>query len=541
MALLFVTAPVFSGGSGQSPGAAPSNMPANDGPFASYPETLTIAVPISIQTTVPAPPQGETWEKNFVTSFYQEKLNIAWKSTWTVDQSQANEKLNAAIASNDLPDMFMTGTEALGRMIKAEQVQPLDEAYERYASPRLREIVDFQEKRGWLPGFVNGKHYALPAMNDAATSVVMLFIRKDWLDKLNLKEPTTIDELLVVARAFRDRDPDGNGQRDTIAFALDRDLGVNRTGINSLANPLGAYPRSWIKDGKGGLTHGSIQPEMKEVLSLMRTMYSEGLIDREFAVKDTMQVSQDVIAGKVGIMPGLFWTPGFPLVMSVEANPAVDWIPIPILMNRQGKRISQNNIAIAGTFVVRTGFPHPEALIKTMNLWAEMFHGEYAEHFQQLVVQPQYQEDFGGNWQMMNLPAFFQHPDKNVFLSDNVIEAIKANNIDLCTTGEARRTVEMIQAGGPNGWAQSRIFNEGGTIQTLKRYDSFMFNEFLGAPTSTMILRTATLEKLEDEMVFGIITGSQPLDSFDKFVSDWKAQGGDQIIKEVSDWYRSVQ
>jgi putative aldouronate transport system substrate-binding protein len=32
-----------------------------------------------------------------------------------------------------------------------------------------------------------------------------------------------------------------------------------------------------------------------------------------------------------------------------------------------------------------------------------------------------------------------------------------------------------------------------------------------------------------------------PISTFDTFVRDWKAQGGDTITKEVSDWYKSVK
>jgi putative aldouronate transport system substrate-binding protein len=513
-------------------------LPDNDGPFTPYAETVPITTYYEIVSGV-FPPTGETFEDNFITRFYTEKLNVKFKLSWEVDVSESVEKLNAAVASNDLPDMFQANFETLGRLIKAGQVQVLDEVYEKYASPRLREICEYQEGRGFLPGLVNGKRYALPLMGDPAGYTPMMYIRKDWLDKLGLTVPATMDEFLAVARAFRDRDPDGNGINDTIAFALDRDFNWNRTGINSLANPLGAYTRFWIPDGQGGLTYSSIQPEIKELLILMQSMYEEGLLDKEFVVKDANRMAEQVIAGQAGIVPGLFWNVLFPLLMSVDANPEADWIPVPVLKNKQGLRIAQSTIAGTMAFVVRTGFDHPEALIKVMNLWAEMFHGEYADYFNQLVSTEHY-INIAGIWNMYCLPAFFQHPDKNLFLSDNVIEAVNAKNIDLCTTGEARRTYEMIMGGGTEGWGQSRVFYEGGTMQILKEYDGFVFNEFLGAPTSTMIMRTATLDKLEDETFFAVITG-ESINRFDDFVRDWRAQGGDQITREVNEWYRSIQ
>lgn len=53
--------------------------------------------------------------------------------------------------------------------------------------------------------------------------------------------------------------------------------------------------------------------------------------------------------------------------------------------------------------------------------------------------------------------------------------------------------------------------------------------------TPTMETKWANLKKLEDETVLKIILGQAPIDSFDKFVKDWKAQGGDEITAEVAE------
>jgi putative aldouronate transport system substrate-binding protein len=43
----------------------------------------------------------------------------------------------------------------------------------------------------------------------------------------------------------------------------------------------------------------------------------------------------------------------------------------------------------------------------------------------------------------------------------------------------------------------------------------------------------ANLLKLEEEDFIKIVTGTEPLDYFDTFVSNWKKQGGDEIIDEI--------
>ena len=53
--------------------------------------------------------------------------------------------------------------------------------------------------------------------------------------------------------------------------------------------------------------------------------------------------------------------------------------------------------------------------------------------------------------------------------------------------------------------------------------------------TKTMESKWASLDKLEKETFLKIIMGAAPLDSFDKFVQDWKKQGGDQILAEIDE------
>lgn len=507
-----------------------------DGPFTPYAETVEITIPYSTSPNV-FYVEGESHEDNFVSKFYTEKLNVKYKAKWIVDSSQSAEKLNAAVASNDLPDMFIASPELAGRLMKAGQIQALDEVYNKYASDRLKEIGNYQGGRGFLATSKDGKIYGMPQSGDFANNIPMYFIRKDWLDKLGLQVPTTQDELLNVARAFRDQDPDGNSKKDTIAIAFDKTLGQDRAGINAFANPFKAYSAIWVKDSNDGLVYSSILPEMKTALGFMQTLYSEGLLDKEFAVKDGSKVAEDIAAGKIGIFPGVFWSSLWPLAGSVDNNPSADWVPCTIAKNVDGKKVTQNKVFAPSNFVVSSSFKHPEALIKSMNLWAEMFHGEYSKQFNDMLSTDKY-KPIADNWHVYALPGFFQHPEKNIFLSENFIEMWDAQNPELAKTGEASNRWEIVKSGGSQGWAHKKFLTEAEPI--LKQYEEFVYDEFVGAPTQTMVLRTANLSKLEYEKFIAIIMG-ESLDSFDKFVSDWKSQGGEKITVEVNEWYKSVK
>lgn len=74
---------------------------------------------------------------------------------------------------------------------------------------------------GMISG-ADGKIYTLPyktAEGDVGVESP-LWINKAWLDKLGLAVPKTIDEFTNALRAFRDKDPNGNGVQDEIPYLV---------------------------------------------------------------------------------------------------------------------------------------------------------------------------------------------------------------------------------------------------------------------------------------------------------------------------------
>jgi hypothetical protein len=71
--------------------------------------------------------------------------------------------------------------------------------------------------------------------------------------------------------------------------------------------------------------------------------------------------------------------------------------------------------------------------------------------------------------------------------------------------------------------------------------DELLPNLFNGEPTATMKKNWEQLQTMEKQVYTNIIYGKESPDAFDKFVRDWKAQGGDEITKEVNEWYQSVK
>jgi putative aldouronate transport system substrate-binding protein len=149
----------------------------------------------------------------------KDKLGINLKLNFLPNGTDGDTKLSALAASNSLPDLmnFTSNNRNLffkfvdqGLMGTTDSLLPMmpQRTKDRYSDPNLNKLVT-----------VNGKLYGL---QEAATAQLYkryaIVIRQDWLDKLGLKAPTTLDEFLNVAKAFTNNDPDGDGKNDTYGF-----------------------------------------------------------------------------------------------------------------------------------------------------------------------------------------------------------------------------------------------------------------------------------------------------------------------------------
>ena len=200
----------------------------------------------------------------------------------TVSRDDVVEKQNLLLASgNYTPVMF-------GRFSQNDQIKygqskifvPLNDLIEKHgdnikkafqASPYLKKGVTSPD----------GNIYSLPGLEECyhCDYAQKLYINVTWLEKLGLKMPTTTDEFENVLRAFKEKDPNGNGKAD--------ELGL--TGAVSWwhGEPHGFIMNAFIYDDeekfinlKDGVVYTAANtPEWKEGLEFITKLYAQGLID----------------------------------------------------------------------------------------------------------------------------------------------------------------------------------------------------------------------------------------------------------------------
>lgn len=127
-----------------------------------------------------------------------------------------------------------------------------------------------------------------------------MVFRKDWLEKVGLQTPQTVDDFYNMLKAFKEKDPDGNGKEDTYGMVLVKWSGQWASGFDTIKLWFGT-PNKWgVQDGK--LVPEHEYPEYLEALKFMKKLYDEKLINSDFAVMDSAKWTDPIVNNKAGVI-----------------------------------------------------------------------------------------------------------------------------------------------------------------------------------------------------------------------------------------------
>jgi putative aldouronate transport system substrate-binding protein len=498
-------------------------------------------------------PAGDTPENNQFTRYVKDTLNVDVQYLWTSSTGDYDGKVNLTIASNDLPDAMVVNLAQFTELVKADQIADLTDMYNNYAAAPVKQMMDSSKGVALKAVTFNGKIMAIPALTVPDDGYQLMWIRKDWLDKLGLSVPKTMDEIEAVAKAFVTQDPGGNGPGVTIGIlgpqngALLNANFLTPTNGNFTFDPVffsyHAYPGFWVKDANGNAAYGSILPETKTALAKLADLYKKGLIDPEMGVRKDS--SAPIAAGTVGIYFGEWWNGYWPLPDAIKNNPKANWQAYAVPLDAQGVWNPHQGTPATSFVVVRKGYAHPEAAMKIVNLFNrdeskfDLTKGSLANEVLR-IPQAMYDEGEVTYQALMDVladktqPADYKDPKYAPYklLADDVtkVKLVKGAPIDNMDIQYWTPTADM------SAWSRmySILVGDGAIYNPIggKANVNVVFS-LTYAPTPTIVSKWVNLKKLEDETFLKIILGTAPIDSFDQFVIDWKAQGGDQVTAEV--------
>lgn len=462
--------------------------------------------------------QGKQFDvpaSNPTLSFLEDKFNADFEFMLVSrGNNDYQNKCNMLIASNDIPDLIQINDYSiLTNMVELGLIIPLDELVQEYG----QELLAIRPEECWEPFIFDGKLYSLP--NQYRNDGIIGCIREDWLKKLNLEMPTTIEEFENVIRAFTEQDPDGNGANDTYGIS-----GPNAP-VTSTFLPAYQYynvlPDQWlVKDG--ALTFGSIQPEMLDALKLINKWFRAGYIDPQFPLYSREKFEEVLGMGKFGFYGSTEvqrLDPAFDIGLAAlrEREPESHFISMDPVLSKDGvKRLWTNDYRSIGyTMAISATCENPVRLMKLINYAASeegYLRIRYGEEGVQYTVDETGTFHFTDEWADINKRT-------QEGLSIQYSNIFRREWFDRCASVEVWDGVAKFDA---YGEPISPIFV---TTEADTEYNALLTT-----------LRDESFTKMiccEDETALDAM--------FTEFVEDWLASGGEEVIRQKTEAWKTEQ
>jgi ABC-type glycerol-3-phosphate transport system substrate-binding protein len=455
-----------------------------------------------------------------IAEYLNKKYNARITMT-TISSSDWETVLSTRFAAGDYPDaIIIGGNNAIiqqlydsGLVLDATLVMRYMPNYAQYFTGDFANYIRYKNAFPGAPRY--------PIQGDWAN-----FIRKDWLAKLNMQTPKTLDELLTYARRVTNEDPDGNGRKDTW-FAGGAGNGTSFGMLGGLRAYFGDAQYS-VKNGK--INHMVLDGSQKEYLAFLKTLNDEGLLAPDWYTVEWEAFKAYSLNSRIGFVNYPVWEllQEQQIAMGLDQKPTETgwdvWAPLPPL----GTGYAQPASGPSYTFVFPSTLRNDPVKLKRVAhiLDNSLYRGEdYYETIQ------------GGGDKVFGKDVFFvqENPDGSSFFSVNY-GAHPAWTGELDTTGLLNASWQNIGLGGPPyrlGYVQGNDhFNNthAAYASELAGYKKWS-NNFLAQIDPATAADLGEFERVEfPKFVFG----NRNLNDWDRFVQEWLNAGGRKALTQAA-------
>ena len=272
----------------------------------------------------------------------------------SIARDNFEENLNLLIASGTIPDIMLTYEATyVQQLINQDLIQPIDGLIEEYSTTCKKYLADNPEIVDYLK--FNGEMYAISNKN-ANTLDQGLWIRQDWLDKLNLEMPKTEEEFLNVCREFKKAKLGGE---NTVPLALMKYYW-------GYFSPMYDAYDQWYVNDEGKIEYGVLTERFAKSTSILKTCYDEGLISKEFAADiDSSLATKSWVNGESGIL--LYKASPALMKELLENDPSANPVPLAPFETEYGKKGLIHSKDIGAYVVLSSKAKNPEAAIKYLD------------------------------------------------------------------------------------------------------------------------------------------------------------------------------
>jgi putative aldouronate transport system substrate-binding protein len=440
------------------------------------------------------PIQGE-WSELAVFKELTELTNINFTFDTPADSSY-EEKKNLAFATEQIPDVFFGGNLTAADEVNYGQqgyLIPLEDLIAEHA-PNFKKLMDEDPAIKSSITTTDGHIYALPQITAGFGLYPKLWINKKWMETIGLEEPQTIDDFYNVLKAFKEEDPNQNGEADEIP------LTAHNMNVRHAVLAAYGYVGETVDVIDGKVVYVPIQEGYKEYLTFMNKLYKEELFDHESFTQNPQQIVAKGNAGRLGA----FNHAGPFLAVGVERNE--DYVQLkPLTSELSSEPVWPKNSDIRrGAFAITKDNPNPQASIRLVDyLYSKegsilMAHGVEGENWEQ--------NEEGGFKSLA--PEGMNHQEyKGGQVSPDAGTVVPLN----------RRPVDEM---GAKGAPPTNAFIRKQTNERLVPYakPTFPLVYFKGEEQKRLNVLETDIKTYVEQMEAKFITGEASLDQWDEYV-----------------------
>ncbi len=319
------------------------------------------------------PPDEGTYDNNRWTKWVNEKgpVDVTYVP---VPRNGSDQKIPVLFASDSAPDLVLEYSAVMRNQLWAQkQLMPLDDMIENYSTTYKKMLEQFPQLKQ-VSAMPDGKTYQIGLVNKP-TALTVMVIRKDWLDKLELKVPETIDEFYETAYAFAHQDPDGNKKDDTFGFNMNQ---------HTIIDKMFGSELFIMEDGELVRQFDRIKPAAE----VKKKLFENGIVDKDFLTDKTGQkAQQDFANGKTGIFVDYVSNVKKNYEILKQNDPNAEIIPILLPETTFGQYSPDFGSPIDVVGVVNAKAKDPQAVMQYIDFMIEastiehFLYGEEGVHF----------------------------------------------------------------------------------------------------------------------------------------------------------------
>lgn len=275
-----------------------------------YPEQIELKIPVYDRGTPGQASVTDNYWTKYIQQNFGDKHNIkvSFVSIPRKEEITAFNQLLAGKAENQPDIIYNYDYPSIVSFADQGAFQTLnDDMIKKYAPTFYEKTKDLDQYT-----YVDGKKVFLAATRPKAYNYVML-VRKDWMDKLNIKMPQNKDEYVQMLRAFRDNKCGGEK-----TIPMTKRLGDANYG-NYAYRP---YPMPEEENALySDITVVSLPYEpTKQQLKFDNMLYNEGLVSPEWYLDvDESKMREAFISGQAGVF-GCYLTKNPDIIGNLKKN-----------------------------------------------------------------------------------------------------------------------------------------------------------------------------------------------------------------------------